>query len=422
MRPALHLAIKIGAAFVWYCYAPGIASTQPKLDAVLSNISFTAAADSLDLPGPYGFGIGVVYNTGGPTGFHYFKFTPSFPLTDYRSFLFVSPSAGVAPAWPYTAGVAVGLNPTIVPYMPAGNYLGFISFAPTGGQLSDGAGVSITLKLNGVPPVIQSVVNAATLQPVISPGAIVSIFGSHLGTAPVTAYYNEAGLYPTDLSRRSEYFPESTSPHEGVYFNGIAAPMLYYRSNQINAVVPYGIAGQTSVNVVVIHNGTTAPFPVATKDTAPGIFTAAQNGSGQGAILNASPSDPNRGTPNGTATPAPKGSVITLFATGAGVLQQPAPDGSVLFGRGETCSNALVSTSCKATDAADFFYPAAPVSLSIGGQPAPLLYVGPSPGTVSGLLQVNAVVPNGIASGPQPVVLTIGQNNDSQQQVTVVVQ
>jgi uncharacterized protein (TIGR03437 family) len=37
------------------------------------------------------------------------------------------------------------------------------------------------------------------------------------------------------------------------------------------------------------------------------------------------------------------------------------------------------------------------------------------------MLQINATVPNGIGSGQQPVVLTIGDNNNAAQQVTVAV-
>jgi uncharacterized protein (TIGR03437 family) len=66
--------------------------------------------------------------------------------------------------------------------------------------------------------------------------------------------------------------------------------------------------------------------------------------------------------------------------------------------------------------------PAAPVSLTIGGLPARFLYIGPAPYRVFGMLQMNAVVPDGIESGPQPVVLTIGGNNNAQQQITVAVQ
>lgn len=66
--------------------------------------------------------------------------------------------------------------------------------------------------------------------------------------------------------------------------------------------------------------------------------------------------------------------------------------------------------------------PVAPVSLTIGGQPAKIQYAGAAPYLVSGMLQINAVVPDGIGSGLVPVVLTIGQNSNAQQNVTVAVQ
>jgi hypothetical protein len=41
---------------------------------------------------------------------------------------------------------------------------------------------------------------------------------------------------------------------------------------------------------------------------------------------------------------------------------------------------------------------------------------------LAGLLQVNAFVPDGLASGPQTVVLTVGNNSNSSQTITVTVQ
>ena len=182
-------------------------------------------------------------------------------------------------------------------------------------------------------------------------------------------------------------------------FNGYLAPLLYAGVNQINAVVPYEIAGQTSVHMVVSHDFVDAPavaVPVA--DTSPGLFTITENGSGQGAILN------QDNTLNGEQNPAAAGSVIQIFATGAGVWNPPVPDG------------------LEVSPAPPYPVPAAAVKISIGGMPAEITYAGAAPDLVSGLLQVNAVIPAGLASGPQPVLLTAGANSNSQQQVTVVVQ
>jgi uncharacterized protein (TIGR03437 family) len=65
--------------------------------------------------------------------------------------------------------------------------------------------------------------------------------------------------------------------------------------------------------------------------------------------------------------------------------------------------------------------PAGPVSLTIGGQHAQILYAGAAPYAVPGVIQINATVPTGIGSGAQPVVLTIGSGNNASQQVTAAV-
>ncbi len=61
----------------------------------------------------------------------------------------------------------------------------------------------------------------------VAPGQLISLFGEDL--APVTN--------------------ASTS----VYFNGIAAPILYSSSQQINAQVPFELSGQTTVQMQVIN-------------------------------------------------------------------------------------------------------------------------------------------------------------------------
>jgi uncharacterized protein (TIGR03437 family) len=64
--------------------------------------------------------------------------------------------------------------------------------------------------------------------------------------------------------------------------------------------------------------------------------------------------------------------------------------------------------------------PVLPVTVTIGGQTAQILYDGAIPGQVAGLFQINARVPSGLASGPQPVVVTVG-TAASQAKLTVAV-
>jgi hypothetical protein len=52
--------------------------------------------------------------------------------------------------------------------------------------------------------------------------------------------------------------------------------------------------------------------------------------------------------------------------------------------------------------------PALPVSVTIGGTPAPMTFLGEAPGLVAGVMQINAQVPTGIASGNVPLVVSIG--------------
>src|ERR1039458_6799850 len=80
------------------------------------------------------------------------------------------------------------------------------------------------------------------------------------------------------------------------------------------AVVPYEVAGQKTVNVVVVYRGNaSAPFQVAVAASKTAIFTNDSSGHGQGAILN---QDYSR---NGPANPAPRGQYVFIYGTGEGV-------------------------------------------------------------------------------------------------------
>lgn len=108
-----------------------------------------------------------------------------------------------------------------------------------------------------------------------------------------------------------------------------------------------------------------------------------QSGTAPARILNADLLVRNATAPNTASNPAPRGSAITFFVAGAGAWTLPYADGAVVVNPFEPQSGRNV--------------PVAPVSLAIGGQPARLLYVSSASGEVSGILQVNAVVPENIA-------------------------
>jgi uncharacterized protein (TIGR03437 family) len=174
--------------------------------------------------------------------------------------------------------------------------------------------------------------------------------------------------------------------------------VLFVKGNQINCIVPYEIAGQPLASIVVNFAGVAAAsFQARVADTTPAIFSLTQSGNGQGAILNRDL------TVNGPNHPAAKGSFVSIYATGEGQLVPGAATGSITPG---------VLPLPK---------PIANVSVTIGGQTAEISYAGEAPTLVSGVIQINAKIPANIASGNQPVVLTIGNNTNTQQSITVAV-
>ena len=239
-------------------------------------------------------------------------------------------------------------------------------------------------------PAVAAIVNAASyLHGAVSPGEIVSIFGTNIGPATGILFTPDNGHVDTTLGDTV------------VMFNNVAAPLIYVSALQINAIVPYEVANSvgTSINVTVTHGGAvSASFLVAVADTAPGIFSAFQTGNGQGAILNSNLS------PNSSLNPAPMGSIVSIFATGEGLLTpQPA-------------------TGSMSGPSLPLPVPNAAVSVTIGGEPAEVGYHGEAPTLVSGVLQVNVKIPTTIHSGNQLVVLTIGNHSTVLQSITVAVQ
>jgi trimeric autotransporter adhesin len=175
------------------------------------------------------------------------------------------------------------------------------------------------------PAVIRGVENAASGSSyAVVPQMLVSIYGSNFASQTVIA---SGSPLPTQLGGAS------------VTFNGIAAPLLYVSSGQINAQVPSGLQGSSSANVVVqTPLGASAAFPVTVTPTgirdaaplitsfgsAPGIFTQDSSGCGQAAALNIhadGSTTPN--TPQTSFDPQ-KDSGFAIFLTGLGYFPDRA--------------------------------------------------------------------------------------------------
>lgn len=105
---------------------------------------------------------------------------------------------------------------------------------------------------------------------------------------------------------------------------------------------------------------------------------------------------------NSPANPAQAGSVLQIFATGEGLTSPAATTGVIV-------------------EAGSLRSPLLPVGVTIGGENALVLYAGSAPGSVAGLFQVNAQLPQDLApSSAVTVVLTVG-SEASQAAVTVAV-
>ncbi|HMD70447.1 MAG TPA: BACON domain-containing carbohydrate-binding protein [Bryobacteraceae bacterium] len=211
---------------------------------------------------------------------------------------------------------------------------------------------------------------------VVSPGEIVTLWGSNLGPAPGVAFQLSAG---------GKSIPNTLAGVQ-VFFDGTSATLLYVSAAQVNAIVPYRMAGPSTAVQVQYQNQTSNTLTVPVQGATPGIFSQDATGLGPGAILNQDYSL------NASLSPATIGSVIQIFATGGGVTSPAQTDGA-LAPLAEPFPRIV----------------ALPVSVTIGGLPAKVDYAGAAPGLVAGLTQIDAEVPAGVTPGLSvPVVVQIG--------------
>lgn len=168
-----------------------------------------------------------------------------------------------------------------------------------------------------------------------------------------------------------------------VFFGSFAAPITYASAGQINAIVPYEVAGQSQITMKVQYQGVSSAGTVLQVATAaPGVFTFNGTGTGQAIAADQSYSF------NGGSNPAAKGSYVTVYFTGGGQTNPPGVDGSV------TGSVLKWLTG--------------PVSVTVGGVAATVAFDGAAPTFVDGVGQLNIQLATNTPSGTQPLVVTVG--------------
>jgi uncharacterized protein (TIGR03437 family) len=218
-------------------------------------------------------------------------------------------------------------------------------------------------------PVVASggVSNAANGLATVTPGSLVSIYGTNLA----------AGLAQADT------IPLSTTLNSvSVTFNGVPAPLLFVSSGQINAQLPWnvlssGTAG--SANVVVTRNGTpSAAQTLQVGPFSPGIF----------AINNIA------------VAINPDGSIAAPAGAIPGITTRPAkvndPGGLVILCTGLGAVNPADANGAASLDA--LRTATTTPTVLVGGQPAQVVFAGLSPQFV-GVNQINVALPAGTPTG-----------------------
>ncbi len=208
----------------------------------------------------------------------------------------------------------------------------------------------------------QAIINSASFSTVLTPGALASVFGTGLAQGTVAA---SGTPLPTTLANAT------------VTVNGIPAPLFFVSPGQINLQIPFEVSGSSATLVVTTPDGSAAAL-VQLAPASPGVFP--------GSVSH------GRGVQVSQDAPATAGEVLALYATGLGatnltvVSGSPSPTGLI-------AQNVL------------------PVTVTVGGAPAQVLFSGLVPGLV-GIYQVNFVVPSG-GSGNTPLVLTVGSRSSN---------
>jgi uncharacterized protein (TIGR03437 family) len=233
------------------------------------------------------------------------------------------------------------------------------------------SGQTAVLQLPATPtaaPAIVGYSNAASLavNRGLFPGTLISLYGFNLAS---TAQAAPPGKFPTTLGGVQ------------VLVNTIAAPLLYVGPNQINLQVPF----ETNQNDVLAAVQIQVILPSGTLNMqfAPalslGLFPVALN---------------QDGTVNSPTNPAPQGSIVTLFGTGA--LWPPS-----------LADGALASGATPFSQEMNLFQ-----VVDSQGAEASILYAGTAPGLIDGVFQLNVQLPLGESTN-YPAALTLSSGAGS---------
>ncbi|HUS06103.1 MAG TPA: hypothetical protein VMZ52_07405 [Bryobacteraceae bacterium] len=205
-------------------------------------------------------------------------------------------------------------------------------------------------------PRIDRVVNGADFAQPIAPGGLISVFGTDL----------------SPLNQASSQMPLPTALGEScLTVNGIAVPMLFVSSQQINAQLPFPVEGNTTLRLNT-PGGVSDNFNLTISPAAPSVFRAGSNATPTVVrALNSQLTTPSN--------PLHRGDTIIIYATGLGRTSPPVDAG--VPAPSEPLSSTIIT----------------PV-VTLGGIPLQVQFSGLTPGYI-GLYQINAVVNSRVPLG-----------------------
>jgi uncharacterized protein (TIGR03437 family) len=277
-------------------------------------------------------------------------------------------------AW--TAAVLPNNQATAWLTLPQASGSGPLVVQASGAGLSPGvynAFVAITSNQIAVTIPVTLIVNPSTTTTIVG---VVNNFSGSIGMAPgeMVAVFG-AAMAPNTLPATATTLPLPISLHGvSATVNGVSAPLYYVSPTQINLQIPYETGAGPAV-LGVNNNGQIAAFPIQVAATAPGLFPFAI--------------DAVAGT---LTTVVQQSQILVLYITGEGDV---------------TPTLATGATPAFNTNPAKYPAPRQPLSVSVGGVPAPVGFAG-VPNGIAGATQIDMTVPASAPLGQQPLVVTVG--------------
>jgi len=363
--------------------------------------------------------------------------------------------------------------------------------SPIGSPSSMGLTISGGPIVNSMASVATYAEPAAGSNPTFAPYDVVAIFGT--GFCPDCSGNNPTQVLGTPDSTYFRY-PTQLSPDTNAHWVSVdfkvnsggnaligSGYLLFANNNQINVIVPAGVAAQivnntttlNAVQVVVKYTtagspntvASSAPYVINVAPTDPGILTLNANGQGQGAIL--LPDYSVNGSGNKASHASPQQTVM-VFLGGLGVPNSTAANTTTTTALAYpgSCISALGNPSATPplvgymttinTTSGNYTAPGTPwttvdgavihsafiqsptlhfapcitsgVTATINGVAATVTYAGWVTDAVAGLYQVNVqipsspgTIPTGQNAGQVPIVITIG-GKSTQAGVTMYIQ